>query len=577
MPQPLILLNEKKFMEKKNLIQKTFLFLALMAISYMPVLGQTVENGDPLTYPTEESTNGKMSSSVDMSKIQQAVDIRIASSFSTRIDLFDGIGDPFWTFVTVEVSDNGQPVPGLTAADFTVLEDGAAICDLVVTSAGQGGSGQADFVFIVDNSGSMGSDQANIDASIADFVAQLDASGIDYRLGLTRYGGGSNGTYFGGPILEDNGALFSDGIFYRDNIWSRNVASGGFEPGYQAIVETVQGFTFRPTAQKIIITVSDESLDQNNSFATAEQADALAALNSIGATMYAATTSNSFLISQAQQLTGPTGGEVFPLRDPNTPWSDILDDIVLGLSSRYTLAFQPCPPFNLPTGPRDVDITVNTPNGPANGGGTYTPGETPSGRRTAATAALKNLDPNVPVTLELETIDLIPPDVTTATLFYRTTGTTIFTSVPMSNSGGGVFSATVPGFAVQPPGLDYYFSFTDGLTTASAPVGDPTSSPYQVAVTPNQAPVVVHTNPSPVAPGVDVPIMADVTDDGTVAAVNLYYRESGALNYIQVPMTNTGGDTYEATIPGSGCYIAWCRILHRGARRPQHQLPRWYT
>ena len=47
-----------------------------------------------------------------------------------------------------------------------------------------------------------------------------------------------------------------------------------------------------------------------------------------------------------------------------------------------------------------------------------------------------------------------------------------------------------------------------------------------------------------------IPISADVTDDGTVSTVRLYYRRSGSgTNYTDVAMTLQSGSTYQATIP----------------------------
>jgi len=56
--------------------------------------------------------------------------------------------------------------------------------------------------------------------------------------------------------------------------------------------------------------------------------------------------------------------------------------------------------------------------------------------------------------------------VTSATLFYRKTGTTTYTSVTMTNAGS-TYSASVPGAAISSPGLEYYLTASDAVSTAS--------------------------------------------------------------------------------------------------------------
>ena len=69
---------------------------------------------------------------------------------------------------------------------------------------------------------------------------------------------------------------------------------------------------------------------------------------------------------------------------------------------------------------------------------------------------------------------------------------------------------------------------------------------------------IVSTAPA----GKDLTIKAKVTDDISVQKVRLYYQGGGAIPTFMV-MTNTTGDTYEATIPASAvtnkglCYYVW--------------------
>ncbi len=48
---------------------------------------------------------------------------------------------------------------------------------------GSGSGGLADFLFVVDNSGSMGNEQAALSQAAADFISVITSSGLDFRIG----------------------------------------------------------------------------------------------------------------------------------------------------------------------------------------------------------------------------------------------------------------------------------------------------------------------------------------------------------------------------------------------------------
>ncbi len=66
-------------------------------------------------------------------------------------------------------------------------------------------------------------------------------------------------------------------------------------------------------------------------------------------------------------------------------------------------------------------------------------------------------------------------------------------------------------------------------------------------------PVVEDITPSPWTPepGETVTVSATITDNGAISTAYLYYAYGGSGSFTQMAMTNTGGDTYEATIPGT--------------------------
>lgn len=71
--------------------------------------------------------------------------------------------------------------------------------------------------------------------------------------------------------------------------------------------------------------------------------------------------------------------------------------------------------------------------------------------------------------------------VTSATLYYRKTGETSYTSIAMLKSGN-TWTATIPASAVTPADVEYYISTTDGINTATDPATNPETLPHKITV-----------------------------------------------------------------------------------------------
>jgi hypothetical protein len=71
--------------------------------------------------------------------------------------------------------------------------------------------------------------------------------------------------------------------------------------------------------------------------------------------------------------------------------------------------------------------------------------------------------------------------VESATLYYRKTGDTTFTSVTMIVAGD-TYSGTIPASAVTEDGVEYYITATDGFNEATFPATDPTTSPQEITI-----------------------------------------------------------------------------------------------
>ena len=80
--------------------------------------------------------------------------------------------------------------------------------------------------------------------------------------------------------------------------------------------------------------------------------------------------------------------------------------------------------------------------------------------------------------------------VSSASLYYRNIGTTLYTSVSMTKTTGNNYSATLAGSLITSPGFEYYLSASDGINTASAGRAE---YPYQVIVV--DKPVITTISP----------------------------------------------------------------------------------
>jgi hypothetical protein len=120
---------------------------------------------------------------------------------------------------------------------------------------------KTDIVFVVDESGSMGSVQANLKHNIRLFASILAAGGVDAQFGIVGYGAGS----------LDNVRLVSNFVSAANFATeaAKLVASGSYEPAYEAIFyalntataynnNTSAGLSYRNDAVTNIIMLTDE-------------------------------------------------------------------------------------------------------------------------------------------------------------------------------------------------------------------------------------------------------------------------------------------------------------------------------
>jgi hypothetical protein len=462
-----------------------------------------------------------------------------AAPVSVRISGINYQNFPF-IYMNVLADTFGTSIQTLTEDNFQVYENGVLQqLHFNVTSPGEGGGSRlTDIVFIMDNSGSLANERNAVSQNVINFVNDLSASGVDYALGLCRYGVSGNSGY---PIIEENGILTTDANYFKNVIWERNVSSGGTEPGYLAIKQSASSFAFRPGAQKVFIIITDETPDQGG----ATSLDALNGCSTNSITLFALTYSD--LYSLFTPITNATHGSVYNI---TSDFSDILKYISTSVTSSYVVEYSSSTP-DFTNEFREVVVKVAYRGNYNTDTVYYNPLALPRIQRTAETQNLheKAWAQGTSFKIEATITDEYQPYVNYASLCVRRTGDSLYTILPMSCLGNDLYSVTVPGGYVRQPGLDYYIIASDSESTTSDPKNHPSLNPYQIAVLPNVAPAITHTPVAFAQLNNDIQIAATVTDQtNLISSVRLYFRKTGQLTYTNVPMVPTGSNGYSATI-----------------------------
>jgi len=154
-----------------------------------------------------------------------------------------------------------------------------------------------------------------------------------------------------------------------------------------------------------------------------------------------------------------------------------------------------------------------------------------------------------------------PSGVADATLFYRASDATDWSQAKMA-ANNDLWTATIPGSVMAPPGVDYYILATDASADAN------------VSTDPEDAPAAFHTfsvvadqvdtqgpvlNVTPIADdrpyNQAVDVRAIATDASGVADVTLHYRADGQTEWTDAAMILTSGQ-YIGQIPADAIRAA---------------------
>jgi len=448
----------------------------------------------------------------------------------------------------VVVDTSGTGISSLDKSNFTILEDGVPQTNnFEVTPPEESGNVRGvDVIFLMDNSLSMDEEQNAVRNNMISFVDSLEKSGVNYALGLCRFGADQNG---GNPILADNGSLTSDASYFKNDVWSRNTIDGRFEPGWDALYESTSGFNFRPGAQQVFILITDETVtgdDNESTYTKAETKDILVEQNILNFSLLE--TSDTYSYPDYGEIAEATGGQVY---DITNPFDSILDEIGAEAANTYVLNYRTSNDVQDGT-EREVQVEVEYDGNTASDTANYFAGGHPQITRTPKTIALDDTSFAESTTFTISTYitDQASPNLQSAQVFFKTTSSQQYTSKDLTNVSDSTYQAEIPADSVNTPGFDYYITANDGQVTSSLPSINAGDNPFQIAVLPNKDPQISHTPVQSLSTGNPITIRASITDNtNKVDSAVVKYRQVGKPFYNSVKLQQQSGDTFEADIP----------------------------
>lgn len=157
------------------------------------------------------------------------------------------------------------------------------------------------------------------------------------------------------------------------------------------------------------------------------------------------------------------------------------------------------------------------------------------------------------MTIEVIAEDYEEPYTATVKLYYSSPPGTPYTMAEMTNTEGNIWSYTVPASESSAPGMNFYFTASDGQLSSSSPTIDPLNNPYCASILPNELPLISHTPLYEASFNTDVEITAEVEDaTDYVDEVLLHFRVHGGNPvYNTVEMVQESKGSYSASIPSN--------------------------
>jgi Mg-chelatase subunit ChlD len=151
-------------------------------------------------------------------------------------------------FFTAEDVNNGSLINDLQSYNVFPEEDNVPIGSFSLEKDTAGGVNQADIVIVLDVTGSMSDEIADVRDNIIEFADSLEMQGVDVMLGMVTFRDAVAGTY----------PLTSNVYSFQQSVAAQSATGGGDTPenSLDALYAGCQ-FSFRPEAKRIFIWITD--------------------------------------------------------------------------------------------------------------------------------------------------------------------------------------------------------------------------------------------------------------------------------------------------------------------------------
>ena len=473
-------------------------------------------------------------------------------------------------YLNVNADTLGVGLTDLDESNFQVYEDGVLQSSYFEVSPPETGSGVrlADIVFVLDITGSMEDEINGVKRNMLSFVQALRDSDVNFRIGIVEY---ADEVY-----VFNSGNLYADPDVIQSTVNGISLGEHGLgsgeewpEDGFDALKEATL-LNFRPGAQRVFILLTDapSHFDGDESVYRSHMSDGdvtdftqdeiIAELQRDNVVVYAVAANIGIVEGYpgynnqyrgSGSITEATNGRWFSI---SSNFNDIILDIQQSISSQYVVQYRSSNP-DLDGSTRVVSVSASYIGESDIDYATYVAGSPPSVERTPSTLALheQSWAEGTELRIEVEVKDDVPPAAERATLYARHVEAPDFQVLDMTNVRDDLWQAVIPSSVSREPGIEYYITASDGDNTVSDPSVDAFNAPYQLAILPNESPLILHAPVASLELGSPVQIGARVTDTtNSLAAVHLFYRKTGQLEYEAVSMEATGiFSTYIAQIP----------------------------
>lgn len=248
-------------------------------------------------------------------------------------------------FVSVTDATLKRPAQNLISVNFSATEDEADVSSLTVRRMDATSGARADIVFVFDTTGSMDDEIATLKSKAIAFADSLQASGVDYRLGLVT---------FADEVLQVHD-FTNDAAEFKT--WIEGlVAQGGGDTKENALEGLASAFrlSYREMTQKIAILITDadyHEAGESGNGTTAYTTDSMISelqeqqmmVNVVGPDL-----------SQYERISDDSGGQYYNIFGD---FADIITRLGAQITSQYVVTFVAPQPV-ADNSWRDIDITV---------------------------------------------------------------------------------------------------------------------------------------------------------------------------------------------------------------------------